>query len=83
MGLPPNPGVAEAAMSVVPGVLALLDRQLADHSFLGGDRPCVADCTLRAGYGFAEFGKIDVPTGYAHVDRWRAAMDARPSMQQL
>jgi glutathione S-transferase len=83
LGLPPNPEVARASMSDVPDVLAILDRHLEDHSFLGGDRPCIADCTLRAGYGFGEFGQIDIPTGYGQIDRWRKAMDERPSVQSL
>jgi len=83
LGLPPVPEVAEAMMSGVPDVLAILETQLGQTQFLGGDRPCVADCTLRAAYGFAEFGKIEIPTGYAQIDRWRAAMDARPSCQNL
>jgi glutathione S-transferase len=83
LGLPPIPEVAEHSLAAAPPVLAILDRRLADHAYLGGERPCIADCTLRAGYGFAEFGKIDVPRGFAHIDRWRADMDARPSVQSL
>ncbi len=83
MGLEPKPQVAESAMSSVPDVLAVLDRKLESSEFLGGERPCIADCTLRAGYGFAEFGGIDVPTGFSQIDRWRKAMDARPSVQNL
>jgi len=83
LGLPPNPEVARASLEAAPPVLEILDRRLEDHAFLGGERPCIADCTLRAAYGFAEFGKLDVPRGYAHVDRWRTDMDARPSVQGL
>lgn len=83
LGLPPVPEIAKHSLAAAPPVLAILDRQLADHAFLGGESPCIADCTLRAAYGFAEFGKIDVPRGFAHIDRWRADMDARPSVQSL
>jgi glutathione S-transferase len=79
LGLPANPQAATAYMADVPRVLEILDQRLADHTFLGGDRPCIADCTLRAGYGFAEFGKIEIPSGYTQIDRWRSDMDARPS----
>jgi len=83
LGRPANPEVARDAISGTPDVLSILDSRLADHVYLGGERPCIADCTLRAAYGFAEFGQIDVPKGYAHIDRWRADMDARPSVQNL
>lgn len=79
LGLPANPAVAEANLSGIPAVLEVLDAKLADQTFLGGDTPCIADCTLRAGYGFAEFRGIETPSGYAHIDRWRKDMDARPS----
>jgi len=83
LGLAPAPEVAADAIGRVPDVLAILDRHLESNTFLGGDRPCIADCTLRAAYGFAEFGKIEVPTGFSQIDRWRQAMDARPSVQNL
>ena len=49
----------------------------------GGCAPCIADCTLRAAYGFAEFGGIEVPSGFTQIDRWRKAMDERPSVKSL
>ena len=83
LGLPPNPEVAEVAISPARDTLPLLDAVLADQKFLGGDHPCIADCTMRAGYGFAEFREVEVPGGFAHIDRWRADIDARPSVQAL
>lgn len=83
LGRPPCPEVATDAIRRVPDVLAILDRRLEQHAFLGGDRPCVADCTLRAAYGFAEFGGIEVPSGFTQIDRWRKAMDERPSVKSL
>ena len=83
LGKPPIPEVAQDAISGTPAVLEILDARLARQTYLGGDTPCIADCTLRAAYGFAEFGQIDVPKGYEHIDRWRAAMDGRPSVQGL
>ena len=83
LGRPPCPEVAKHAMGGVPDVLAILDRRLEQHAFLGGDSPCIADCTLRAAYGFAEFGGIEVPSGFTQIDRWRKAMDERPSVKNL
>ena len=54
----------------VPALFARLERDL-------------ADCTLRAAYGFAEFGGIEVPSGFTQIDRWRKAMDERPSVKSL
>ena len=83
LGLPPRPEVATDAIGRVPEFLAILDRRLEQHVFLGGDRPCIADCTLCAAYGFAEFGGIEVPSGFTQIDRWRKTMDERPSVKNL
>jgi len=83
LGLPPCPEVATDYIRRSPEVLAILDRRLEQHTFLGGDQPCIADCTLRAAYGFAEFGGIDVPSGFTQIDRWRKAMDERASVKNL
>jgi len=83
LGLTPCPEVAEHALAAAPPVLALLDAKLSKSTYLGGDRPCIADCTLRAAYGLPEFMQIEIPTGFANIDRWRADMDARPSVRSL
>jgi glutathione S-transferase len=83
LGRPPRPEVAMDAISHVSECLAILNRRLEQHAFLGGDHPCIADCTLRAAYGFAEFGGIEVPSGFTQIDRWRKAMDERPSVKSL
>jgi glutathione S-transferase len=71
------------AIRRVPDILAILDRRLEQHAFLGGGRPCIADCTLRAAYSFSEFGGIKVPSGFTQIGRWRKAMDERPSVKSL
>jgi len=83
LGRPPCHEVAIDAIRRVPEVLGILDRRLEQHAFLGGSRPCIADCTLRAAYGFAEFGGIEVPSGFPQIDRWRKSMDERPSVKRL
>jgi glutathione S-transferase len=83
LGLPPCPEVATDYIRRTPEVLAVLNHRLEQHAFLGGDHPCIADCTLRAAYGFAEFGGIEVPSGFTQIDRWREAMDKRPSVKSL
>jgi glutathione S-transferase len=83
LGRPRRPEVAMDAISHVPEFLAVLNHRLEQHAFLGGDHPCIADCTLRAAYGFAEFGGIEVPSGFTQINRWRKAMDERPSVKSL
>jgi glutathione S-transferase len=83
LGLPSRPEVATDAIRRVPDVLAILDRRLDQHAFLGGGRPCIADCTLRAAYGFAEFGGIEVPSDFTQIGRWRKAMDERLSVKSV
>jgi len=70
LGLPPVPEVAARASRGLPEVLGVLDAALSDgRSFLGGEYPVVADCTLQAAFQFARFGELalDLPP---HVERW-------------
>ena len=68
--------------------LDVLDRRLADHRYLGGADYTIADIAvwpwyggLALGrlYGAAEFLQVQE---YRHVQRWAAAIDARPAVQR-
>lgn len=78
VGLPPNPGVAEQAMSVLPTGLAYLDDVLADgRPFVGGEAPTVADCTLAAALQFGRFVDFSPDDDYANLHRWSDAYRER------
>ncbi|GAC1528566.1 MAG: hypothetical protein NVS2B4_06580 [Ramlibacter sp.] len=57
-----------------------LDSVLAQQPFFAGEKFSMADITLFAGLGFADFAKIDVPADCKHLTAWCARMAQRPSM---
>ena len=59
-------------------LLGVLDRRLAEHDFLAGGFYSVADM---ASYPWvrAVGGMTPMLDGFAHVTRWKAAIDARPA----
>ncbi len=68
--------------------LDVLDRQLADHSFICGEEYTIADMAIWPWYGQLALGRIygaaeflDVES-YAHLQRWAKAIDARPPVQR-
>ena len=66
----------------------VLDRRLADESFLCGDDYTIADIAIWPWYGQLALGRLysageflDVEI-YKHVQRWAQAIDARPAVQR-
>jgi GSH-dependent disulfide-bond oxidoreductase len=66
--------------------LDVLDRQLAQHSWIAGDSYSIADIAIWAWYGNLVLGRaynaaefLDV-TRYAHVLPWAQRIDARPAV---
>lgn len=56
------------------------DYVLSDSSFVAGNEFSMADITLFAGLGFADFAKIDIPSDLVSLKAWREAMANRPSI---
>ncbi len=84
LGLPPNPAVADAARAMLPDALGALDRALADgRSFVAGERPTIADCTLAAALQFARFGKVEIDPAFENVARWDVAYRERPPAKDV
>ena len=68
--------------------LDVLDRQLADHSYIAADEYSIADIAIWAWYGQLVLGRLydaaeflDV-TSYTHVMRWAKAIDDRPAVKR-
>lgn len=68
--------------------LDVLDRQLADHSYIAAEEYSIADIAIWAWYGQLVLGRLydaaeflDV-TSYAHVMRWAKAIDDRPAVKR-
>ena len=54
---------------------------LSNQTYVAGEAFTVADITLFAGLGFADFAKIAVPDEYTHLLNWRAKVAERPSVK--
>lgn len=77
--VPQVPEWAEANRPRVFNFLEILDRQLADHEFIAGERYSVADITALVTVDFMRVPKLKVPDELTNVKRWHAAVSARPS----
>ncbi len=68
--------------------LDVLDRRLAESAFLAGDDYTIADIAVWAWYGALAQGKLYSAgeflqvQDYTHVQRWTAAIAARPAVQR-
>jgi glutathione S-transferase len=78
---PPNPAIAEDARASLPIALGVLDERIADHPFVAGADPTIADCTLFAALNFGRFFGVELDPGYTHISRWFDAFCQRPSVQ--
>ncbi|HEY2357769.1 MAG TPA: glutathione S-transferase family protein [Phenylobacterium sp.] len=74
-----SPEVAERGRQTGIGGLKLLDRRLADHEWLAGERITIADIVAFSGLDFGRMVKFQAPEELAHVTRWVAAMRERPA----
>ncbi|MCW5692542.1 MAG: glutathione S-transferase [Pseudolabrys sp.] len=77
--VPQVPEWAEANRPRVFNFLEILDRQLAEHEFIAGERYSVADITALVTIDFMRVPKLVVPEQLTNVKRWHAAVSARPS----
>lgn len=77
--VPQVPQWAEANRPRVTNLIAMLDRQLADHQFVAGDRFSVADITGLVTVDFMKPAKLALAETHAHLRRWHAEVSKRPS----
>lgn len=75
------PAVAEQARAELPGVLAILDRMVGSQTFVAGETPTIADCTLFAAYRLAEAGNVEMDSAAKNLARWWKMFRARPSAE--
>jgi glutathione S-transferase len=76
-----SPEAAENARGRLENSLRVLNDRLARSTFVAGESPTIADCTLLAALDFAAFGDIAIPARFEHVHRWYQAFKQRPSAQ--
>jgi glutathione S-transferase len=72
---------ADNARSGLAGCLKVLNAKIGSRTFVAGERPTIADCTLLAAFEFAEFAGVPLDPAHANVARWYAAFKQRPSAQ--
>ncbi len=77
--VPQIPAWAEANKPRVASFLQILDSELANREFIAGDRFSVADITALVTVDFMKPSRLPIPEGLTNVQRWRAAVSARPS----
>jgi len=56
------------------------DHELGAQSFIAGESFSMADITVFAGLGFADFAKIEVPASCVNLIAWRERISQRPSV---
>lgn len=79
MEVPQLPDWAEANRPRVFQNLAILDRQLADNTFVCGEAFTVADITAGVVVDFLRWARLTVPPEMENVLRWHAGLTARSS----
>ena len=60
--------------------MAYFDSVLADRPYVSGDSFTMADITVFAGLGFAEFAQIEIPSTCKHLKQWKSRISNRPSI---
>jgi len=76
------PALAERGRLRVQQFFATLDERLAARQWLAGDGLSVADITALVAVDFARAVKLQPGPELAHLQRWRAALTARPAFQR-
>lgn len=77
-----SPDAAENARTRLANNLKVVDDRLAKHPFVTGEKPTIADCTLFAALGFADFAGVPLDAAaYPNVAHWHERWKQRPSAQ--
>jgi len=83
-GYPPNRGVVAWFSEAMKRPLAVLNQTFGDgRSFVAGDSPTIADCSLAAALQFARFGKLELPDGLDLIAAWNERYRARDEVKGI
>jgi glutathione S-transferase len=74
-----SPDAADNARGRLANALKAIDDRIDGKPFVAGERTSIADCTLFAALGFAEFAGVPLDPAYANVGRWYERFKQRPS----
>lgn len=75
---PPEPAVAAYNLRTAEKMMKALDRRLDGRDFIAADRLTLADIVAYVGIDFGRLVKYRPDKALENLDRWRAAMKARP-----
>lgn len=73
------PELADRGRARLGRFMAVLDAALAGRAFLAADRFTLADITALVTVDFARWVKVQPEASHANLQRWHAALSARPS----
>ena len=73
------PDAAANARTRLENTLKVVDARIGSSTFVAGQRPSIADCTLLAALDFANFAQVTIDPGLANVARWVESFRKRPS----
>jgi glutathione S-transferase len=73
------PELAERGRARIANFFRMMDARLADRAFVAGSRYSIADISMMVVTDFAARMKLAIPAECAHLQRWYAAVSARPS----
>jgi glutathione S-transferase len=73
------PEVGEQSRKVVEARYRWLDEELANRTFLAGERFSIADITLLIVIDFAKFNNISIQPDQKNLARWHQSVSSRPS----
>lgn len=79
MEVPQVPDWAAANRPRALQAMAIVDAALGERPFIAGERFTVADITGLVALDFARPARIAIPEELVHLNRWHAALKARPS----
>lgn len=77
---PQIPELAQRGQARLAAFFQALNERLKDRPFVAGDRFSIADITAVVAVDFARAVKVRPGAEHPHLLRWRAALDARPSI---
>jgi glutathione S-transferase len=74
-----SPDAADNARARLAANLSVLDDEIDGRRFVAGKQPTIADCTLLAALGFADFAGVALDPRSKNVARWYEDFKKRPS----
>ena len=77
--IPQVPEWGEVCRGAALKRLQWLDDELADRTFVAGDRFTIADITALVGIDFGRASGIRIDAGHKNLQRWYEAVSSRPS----